>query len=264
MPGNPEADEVFLQLSGFDKPPVVTRSDRGTDDRRSIQTVAVDAPGTLDIPADLVIKEALVDSSDGAELPVFVCHRADLDLDGDSPALLDGYGGFRNSVTPEFDRFRLPFLADGGVYAQVSARSGLENGQPWHEAGMLAAKHHPFDHFVAAGEYLCEAGYTNPDRLGVAGESNGGLSVSAVVTRRPDLWGAAVCAVPEIEMLRFHRFLRGESWTTEYGHPADPADFETLRAYSSYYNVDVEVSYPPVLFTTAVGDTRVHPAPPGR
>jgi len=251
---NPDAEEAFYRVTGFDHPPSVVRADPGTGDRHELQWVDVA------VPDDLVVEQAFVESTGDAEVPVFVCHRAGLDRDGDNPALLYGYGGFRQSLTPGFDRFRLPFLADGGVYAQVCARGGHEYGEAWHEAGMLEDKQHTFDDFVAAGEYLCEAGYTNPDRLAVAGGSNGGLSVGAILTQRPDLWGGALCAVPLLDMLRFHRFLLGESWTTEYGHPEDPEAFEYIRDYSPYHNVDPDADYPPVLFTTAVGDTRVHPS----
>jgi len=254
LTANPDAAEAFYQTTGFDRPPTVSRVDPSTTERERLQRVDVDAPD------DLVVEQVFVDSTDGAEVPVFVCHREGIDLDGDNPAVLYGYGGFRNSVTPSFDRFRAPFLADGGVFAQVCARGGHEYGEQWHEAGMLANKQHTFDDFVAAGEFLCDADYTTAERLAVAGGSNGGLSVGAVVTQRPDLWGAAVCAVPLLDMLRFHRFLLGESWTTEYGHPEDPDDFEYIRAYSPYHNVDPEATHPPVLFTTAAGDTRVHPS----
>ncbi len=254
LSANGDAEEVFYQVSGFDQPPTLYYADPTTGEASDLASVDVD------VPDDLVVEQRFVDSTDGAEVPVFLCHREDLALDGDNPALLYGYGGFRNSMTPSFGRFRLPFLADGGVYAQVCARGGTEYGEAWHEDGMLADKQHTFDDFVAAGEFLCEAGYTNPDRLAVAGGSNGGLSVGAVVTQRPDLWGAALCAVPLLDMLRFHRFLLGESWTTEYGHPEDPEAFEYIREYSPYHNVAGDVEYPPVLFTTAVGDTRVHPS----
>lgn len=254
LTSNPDAEETFYRVSGFDHPPALVCADPTTGDRRKLQRVDVE------VPDDLVVEQAFVESTDGAEVPVFVCHRAGLDRDGDNPAVLYGYGGFRQSLTPGFDRFRLPFLADGGVYAQVCARGGHEYGESWHEAGMLEDKQHTFDDFVAAGEYLCASGYSSPDRLAVAGGSNGGLSVGAVLTQRPDLWGGALCAVPLLDMLRFHRFLLGESWTTEYGHPDDPGAFEYIRAYSPYHNVDPDADYPPVLFTTAVGDTRVHPS----
>ncbi|ELZ47922.1 prolyl oligopeptidase [Halorubrum coriense DSM 10284] len=279
--GNRDAPEAFFGLTGFDRPPAV----RGLDladapeveddeavgnvrdeaehdedgDAPEISSTAIDSVD-LPVPDDLVVEQRFVDSTDGAEVPVFVCYREDVAVDGPRPTQLYGYGGFRNSITPSFGRFRLPFLADGGAFAAVCARGGYEYGEPWHEAGMLGDKQHTFDDFVAAGEALCESGLTDTDHLAVAGGSNGGLSVGAVVTQRPDLWAAAQCAVPLLDMLRFHRFLLGESWTTEYGHPEDPEAFEYLRAYSPYHNVDPEATHPPVYFTTAASDTRVHPS----
>jgi len=254
LTANRDAEEVFYQVSSFDRPPTLLRAVPSTGERTELARVDVD------VPDDLVVRQELVESTDGADVPVFICHREGLERDGDNPALLYGYGGFRASLTPSFSRFRVPFLADGGVYAQVCARGGLEYGEEWHEDGMLENKQHTFDDFIAAGEFLRDAGYTTHDLLAVAGGSNGGLSVGAVVTQRPDLWAAARCGVPLLDMLRFHRFLLGESWTTEYGHPEDPEAFEYIREYSPYHNVEPDVEYPPVLFETAVGDTRVHPS----
>jgi prolyl oligopeptidase len=248
------AEEVFYQMEGFHYPPTLVRANPSTGDCYELARVDVE------VPENLVVRQEFVESTDSVEVPVFICHRSDIELDGDNPAVLYGYGGFRKSMTPSFDRFRLPFLADGGVYAQVCARGGQEYGEEWHENGMLANKQHTFDDFIAAGEHLCTASYTNPDRLAIAGRSNGGLSVGTVLIQRPDLWTAARCAVPLLDMLRFHQFLLGESWTTEYGHPEAPEAFEYLREYSPYHNIESGVDYPPILFTTAVGDTRVHPS----
>ncbi|MEF8758065.1 MAG: prolyl oligopeptidase family serine peptidase, partial [Halobacteriales archaeon] len=254
LTANPDVPEAFYLVQSFDRPPSVVRADLGDGTTPVLDRVDVD------VPDDLVVSQEWFESTDGAEVPVFVVHRQGIDRDGDNPAVLYGYGGFRNSVTPVFRRFYLPFLADGGVYAQVCARGGREFGEAWHVQGMLEHKQHTFDDFLGAAEHLVDRGYTRPDRLAVAGGSNGGLSVGAVVTQRPDLFGAAFCAVPLLDMLRFHEFLLGESWTTEYGSPEDPAAYEWLKAYSPYHNVDPGREYPPILFKTAVGDTRVHPS----
>ncbi|MDB2260881.1 prolyl oligopeptidase family serine peptidase [Halorubrum ezzemoulense] len=269
--GNRDAPEAFFGLTGFDRPPAVRKLDLADEspgegdgvgeggDAPELASAEVDSVD-LPVPDDLVVEQRFVDSTDGAEVPVFVCYREEVNVEGPRPTVLYGYGGFRNSITPSFGRFRLPFLANGGAFAAVCARGGYEYGEPWHEAGMLEDKQHTFDDFVAAGEALCESGLTDADHLAVAGGSNGGLSVGAVVTQRPDLWAAAQCAVPLLDMLRFHRFLLGESWTTEYGHPEDPEAFEYLKEYSPYHNVDPDATHPPVYFTTAASDTRVHPS----
>ncbi|MFD1514024.1 prolyl oligopeptidase family serine peptidase [Halomarina rubra] len=255
LSGNRDVAEVFSVVQSFDHPPTVRHTDlTAAGDEATTDLAGVDVA----VPDDLVVRQEWVDSTDGARVPLFVCHRGGIDRDGDNPAILYGYGGFRISVTPSFGRFRGPFLDDGGVFAFVCARGGYEFGESWHEAGMLAEKQHTFDDFLAAAVHLQETGYTAPERLAVMGGSNGGLSVGAVLTQRPDLFGAALSAVPLLDMLRFHRFLLGESWTTEYGHPEDEAAFGYLSEYSPYHNVEAR-PYPPTLFTTAAGDTRVHP-----
>ena len=261
--GSADTDEAVLAPEGFDRPPSIVHADAGADagpeDWEFVQEPTL--PSDLDPRAelDLTVEQLWVDSTDGATVPVFVVHRADLDPDGDAPTVLYGYGGFRIPVLPSFDAYRLPFLADGGVFAMACLRGGLEFGEDWHEAGHRANKTHTFDDFEAAGAALIDEGYTNADRLAAWGGSNGGLLVGAAITRRPDLFGAAVCAVPLLDMLRFHEFLLGATWTPEYGSPDDPAEFEWLREYSPYHNVEATAS-PATLFQTAAGDTRVHPS----
>jgi prolyl oligopeptidase len=255
LTANPDAPECFYSVQSFDRPPAIIRGDLTDNTTSILDKTDID----VDSEMDLVVRQEWFESTDGAEVPVFICHREESALDGDNPTLLYGYGGFRQSLTPTFDRFRLPFLADGGVYAQVCARGGQEFGEAWHEAGMLENKQHTFDDFIGCAEHLIERGYTNSDRLAVGGGSNGGLSVGAVITQRPDLFAAAVSAVPLLDMLRFHQFLLGESWTTEYGSPEDEDAYHYIRQYSPYHNVEAR-DYPVTLFTTAIGDTRVDPS----
>jgi prolyl oligopeptidase len=116
-----------------------------------------------------------------------------------------------------------------------------------------------FDDFVAAAEYLVAENYTRPDRLAIEGGSNGGLLVGAAVTQRPDLFGAVVCAVPLLDMVRYHKFFVAGFWVSEYGSSDDPAQFPYLLAYSPYHRVQDGTAYPAILFTTGDGDTRVAP-----
>lgn len=263
MDGNEATDELAFLLLGFDRPAQVVHvdvsADAGPDDWAVVQSPTL--PDELDPRGalELTIDRIRVDSTDGATVPAYVVHRADLEPDGDAPTVLWGYGGFRISPSPRVDPYRLPFLRDGGVFVLAGLRGGLEFGEKWHEDGSGKNKPHTFEDFEAVAEALIDRGYTNSDRLAGWGGSNGGLTVGAALTRRPDLFGAIVCRVPLLDMLRFHRFLLGQAWTGEYGSPEDPEAFEWLRSYSPYHNVE-ETEYPATLFATAAGDTRVHPA----
>jgi prolyl oligopeptidase len=260
--GSDESPELFVQLTGFNRPETIVHVETGTgadpDDWTIVQEPAL--PSRLDPQADLslTVDKIWVNSTAEASVPVYVVHRDDIGPDGDAPTVLYGYGGFRIPMVPHFDPYRLPFLADGGVFALACLRGGIEFGEQWHEEGSREHKTHTFDDFEATAQALVDRGYTNTDRLAGWGGSNGGLTVGAALTRAPELFGALVCSVPLLDMLRFHRLLLGQAWTAEYGSPDDEEAFEWLRKYSPYHNVRSK-SYPATLFATAAGDTRVHP-----
>ncbi|MDI3270649.1 MAG: prolyl oligopeptidase family serine peptidase [Bacillota bacterium] len=196
-------------------------------------------------------------SRDGTPIPVFVLAPSG-EKEG-RPTVLTGYGGFALSRTPTFQPAIIPWLEAGGAWAQAILRGGFEYGEPWHQDGMRAKKQNVFDDFLAAAEMLLKEGVAAPGRLGIFGRSNGGLLVGAAMTQKPELFGAVVCGVPLLDMIRFHRFLLGPHWTGEYGDPENPEDFHWLYAYSPYHRVEQQKSYPPVFFFAAAQDGRVHP-----
>jgi prolyl oligopeptidase len=202
-----------------------------------------------------------VSSKDGTRVPVFLTHRRGLALDGGNPTLLYGYGGFNVGVRPSFSPSRLAWIERGGVYAVACLRGGSEYGETWHEAGMLERKQNVFDDCIAVSEWLIAAGYTSARRLAIMGGSNGGLLVAACMTQRPELYSAVICAVPVIDMLRYHRFTIGRFWTGEYGNAEEnPEHFRFLLAYSPLHNLRPGATYPATLITTAESDDRVVPA----
>src|SRR5262249_27984840 len=126
-------------------------------------------------------------------------------------------------------------------------------------AGMLANKQNVFDDFLAAAEYLVREKYTRPEKLCIAGGSNGGLLVGAALTQRPELFRAVVCSVPLLDMVRYHKFLVARFWVPEYGSAEDPEQFRFIYAYSPYHHIKPGVKYPGVLFVSGDSDTRVDP-----
>jgi prolyl oligopeptidase len=190
---------------------------------------------------------------------MFVFYKKGVQLTGKNPTLLTGYGGFNQSLTPNFSGGRYLWLEHGGVYAVANLRGGSEFGEDWHRAGMLDKKQNVFDDFIAAAEYLISAKYTDKNHLAIQGGSNGGLLVAAAFTQRPDLFRAVVCQVPLLDMLRYQNFQIAKLWIPEYGTAEDAKQFEWLYAYSPYHHVKAGVEYPSVLFTNAESDTRVDP-----
>ena len=254
LTGGRKDDALHFVFSSFLSPPTVYRYDLASGELAT--HYAPEFPFDFD---DYETNQIFFSSDDGTEVPLFLTHRKDFSRDGENPTLLYGYGGFNISLRPGFNPSTLVFLERGGVYAQANLRGGGEYGEPWHRAGMLENKQNVFDDFIAAAEFLIHDSVTQPDRLAIAGGSNGGLLVGAVLNQRPGLFGAALPAVGVMDMLRFHRFTIGWAWTSDYGSPDDPEMFPVLHAYSPYHNLAPGDSFPPTLVTTADHDDRVAP-----
>ena len=191
---------------------------------------------------------------------MFVSHKKGLELDGNNPCYLYGYGGFQINLTPSFSTSAIMFMEQGGVFCVVNLRGGSEYGEAWHKEGMLENKQNVFDDFIAAAEHLIANGYTSSRKLAIAGGSNGGLLVGACEVQRPDLYAVCLPAVGVMDMLRFHKFTIGYGWVVEYGSSDDKEQFEYLYKYSPLHNIRDGVRYPATLITTGDHDDRVVPA----
>ena len=203
-------------------------------------------------------RQLFATSSDGTKVPCFVIEPKA--RRGPLPTLLYGYGGFEIALTPSYlSPLATAWLKAGGVFAIANIRGGGEYGPEWHQAALGPNRQRAYDDFAAVAEHLVETGVTRPRQLGIYGGSNGGLLVGVAFTQRPDLYGAAVSAVPLLDMLRYDKLLAGASWTGEYGDPDDPEARQWLAAYSPYQNARPDVDYPPLFLTTSTKDDRVHP-----
>jgi prolyl oligopeptidase len=185
-------------------------------------------------------------------------HKKGLNKTGETPTILSGYGGFNISETPVFSATLFQWFEAGGLYALPNLRGGGEYGDAWHEAGMLERKQNVFDDFLAAAEWLVANHYTKAERLAISGGSNGGLLTGAAITQRPDLFRAAIVAVPLLDMLRYQDFLMARYWVPEYGSAENPEQFNFLLAYSPYQHVKPGTKYPAVFLTAGEHDSRVH------
>ena len=199
-------------------------------------------------------------SDDGTRIPYFVVREKGAPMTGDQPTLLYGYGGFQVSLTSSYSATRgKAWIERGGTYVVANIRGGGEFGPAWHRAAQKEHRQRAFDDFIAVAEDLIDRGITSPEHLGIMGGSNGGLLVGAALIQRPDLFGAAVIAVPLLDMKRYNKLLAGASWMAEYGDPDVPEEWAYISQYSPYHNVREDAEYPRVLFTTTTRDDRVHP-----
>ncbi|MEM7030428.1 MAG: prolyl oligopeptidase family serine peptidase [Chloroflexota bacterium] len=253
--GQQDDSETFFAFTSFTTPSTVYRYDLAQNKQTLFRGPQIDFD-----PDDYITEQVFYPSKDGTQIPMFLTYKKGTKRDGDTPTFLYGYGGFSIPLTPNFSIANLVWMERGGIYAQANLRGGGEFGKHWHEAGAKSNKQNVFDDFIAAAEWLIANNYTCTERLAIGGGSNGGLLVGACLTQRPDLFGACWAAVGVLDMLRFHKFTIGRAWTSDYGSPDDPDDFEILLKYSPYHNLKGGTRYPPTLITTGDHDDRVFPA----
>jgi prolyl oligopeptidase len=249
-----DADEAFLDLTSFATPWQVLRVDLASGATTVWDRVGVGS----ELPA-VRVSVMHATSKDGTTVPMFVVEPDGAARTGDRPTVLYGYGGFNIVQSPSFSARALMTVERGGAWAVALLRGGGELGEEWHRAGMLERKQNVFDDLYACAETLVREKVTRPERLGIAGGSNGGLLTATAVTQRPDLFRAALSLVPLADMLRYHRYRIGALWMAEYGDPDDAAAFAWLHAYSPVHHVTDGTRYPSMLLTTAESDSRVDP-----
>jgi prolyl oligopeptidase len=247
--------ETFYSYTDFTTPTAIYRYSVTADesDLFARGEPAVDLAG-------YVSEQVFFESKDGTRVPMFIVHREGMALDGQNPTLLYGYGGYNSSLTPSYRTSRMVWLEMGGVLVVANLRGGGEYGREWHHAGIKLEKQNVFDDFIAAAEWLIANGYTSTEKLAVQGGSNGGLLVGAVITQRPELFGAALPAVGVHDMLRYQLpSANARQWSSDFGLSENEDEYRALRAYSPLHNVKEGVCYPPTLITTADRDDRVVP-----
>jgi prolyl oligopeptidase len=248
--------ELYYTFTSYIYPPTIFKYNIGSG-----QSVEYKKAGVEFDPSKFVSKQIFYTSKDGTKIPMIITHKKGIELNGKNPTLLYGYGGFSVSLTPAFSTSNIILLEQGGIYAVPNLRGGGEYGEKWHLAGTKMQKQNVFDDFIAAAEYLISNNYTSKEYLAIAGGSNGGLLVAAVMSQRPNLVKVAFPAVGVLDMLRYNKFTAGAGWAYDYGTAEDSKEmFDYLLKYSPYHALKSGVSYPATLITTADHDDRVVPA----
>ncbi|HEX6812470.1 MAG TPA: prolyl oligopeptidase family serine peptidase [Planctomycetota bacterium] len=250
-----EGDDYFLTITDYLTPTSLYMGTIGKGAPQKLKSLPrfFDASG-------LEVTQCETLSKDGTRIPYFLVAKKGIGRDGTNPTLLYGYGGFEVSMTPGYSGgVGAAWLEQGGVFAVANIRGGGEFGPKWHQAALKENRNKCYEDFAAVARDLTAQKITSKEHLGIQGASNGGLLVGNMLTMYPELFGAVVCQVPLLDMLRYHKLLAGASWMGEYGDPDKPEEAKWLERYSPYHNVHADTKYPKVLFTTSTRDDRVHP-----
>ena len=247
-------DSLFYSYTSIAQPPTVYSYSR--QEEKSYVWQEANVPFD---PAVVAVEETSYPSKDGTSIPLFLAARRDLLHSGPLPTFLTGYGGFGSCVTPRFTAFATFLIEQGVLFAVPALRGGSELGEQWHRAGKREHRQNSFDDFIAAAEWLISEGRSTHGRIAIGGGSNAGLLVGATITQRPDLFRAAICLGPLLDMTRYHLFDFAAGWAEEYGSPGDEQDFHCLLGYSPYHHVQDGADYPAVLLISGDADTRCNP-----
>jgi len=247
-------EHLFISAESFTEPTSLYYSD-ATKDFIKIKSLKEKFD-----PDKYRVEQLYATSADGTQIPYFQVSNVSMEKNSSNPTLLYGYGGFQIPLTPSYlGSFARQWLDNGGVYVIANIRGGGEFGPKWHQSALKQNRQRAYDDFIAVGEALIANEITSSKHLGIRGGSNGGLLVGAVVTQRPDLFNAVICAVPLLDMYRYDKLLAGASWVDEYGDPDNPDEWSFISKYSPYQNVFAEREYPEIYFYTSTKDDRVHP-----
>ncbi|MFM8397254.1 MAG: prolyl oligopeptidase family serine peptidase, partial [Pirellula sp.] len=113
------------------------------------------------------ISQHFATSADGTKVPYFMVAKKDLELSGQNPTLLYGYGGFEISLQPNYSAtVGRAWLTQGGVYVVANIRGGGEYGPRWHQAALKENRLKAYEDFAAVAKDLVARKVTSKQRLG--------------------------------------------------------------------------------------------------
>ena len=250
-----KSGRVFYTFEGFLTPSTLALADLPAATAERVRQ----APARFDASRD-VVEQFEATSTDGTKIPYFLVRPVNAPMNGSTPTILFGYGGFQVSFPPAYKpEMGKLWLENGGAFVIANIRGGGEFGPDWHQSVLKANRQLAFDDFAAVARDLEARKVTSPRRLGIYGRSNGGVLTSVSITQHPELFHAAVIESPLIDMLRYQELPAGASWIGEYGDPRIFEDANFIARYSAYQNLRPGARYPRVYITTNTRDDRVHP-----
>ena len=210
-------------------------------------------------PAKYKVERFFVAASDGAQIPVAMVYRKDINPKAKNPLLLYAYGSYGSSTPDGFSSNRFSLVDRGMIYAIAHIRGGGEMGKEWHEQGRMMTKKNTFTDFIAVGDALVKQGYTSKEKLAISGGSAGGLLMGTVVNMRPDLFKAVMAYVPFVDVMNTMSDPTLPLTTQEYiewGNPNDKDAYFYMKSYDPYSNV-AKTKYPNMLVRTSINDSQV-------
>lgn len=229
-----------------------------------VTNLALKVLDTYEIPnyssKDYILKREYVKVRDKEIVPMTIVYKKGLELNGNNPAYVHGYGSYGYNCEAYYDVSLFSLINRGFVYCIVHARGGSEKGHKWHLDGKMRNKMNTFNDFIDCCEHIIDTGYTSPKNITIHGGSAGGLLVGAVTNMRPDLLKTAIAEVPFVDILNTISDeslpMSAPDWE-EFGNPVhNEEEFKFLLSYSPYENIKNQ-DYPSMLYKSAIADENV-------
>jgi prolyl oligopeptidase len=249
LAATPDDDEVLVARESFTRPIEINRY--SVHSGNSTPWMRRELPFD---PAPYPCLKESFPSADGTRIPIFLLGERHLLSSGIHPAIMTSYGGYGIPMTPQFSVLVAFLVEHGCLFALPNIRGGAEFGADWRDAAKRRNRQTAFDDFLAAAEWLVQAGRTRRTQLAIFGGSNSGLLVAAAITQRPDLFRAALCMVPMTDMLRYQLFDNAHVLKDEFGTAEDAEDFHALLNYSPYHAIRERTAYPATMFVSGDAD----------
>lgn len=196
-------------------------------------------------------------SLDQTKVPLTILHLPDTKLDGGNRAVVFGYGGYGQSMTPFFNATLAEWVRAGNVLAICHVRGGGEKGESWHRAGQGINKRKGVEDFVACADELAKLHYSRTENTALVAGSMGGLIVGGAVANYPQKFGAAIIMVGMLNPVRLLEGINGANQIGEVGDPRTSDGMKALAAMDPYQHIRADVSYPAVMLSVGLNDSRV-------
>jgi len=257
MQKDKDTDSIRVAYESPKTPTRVFEYNLKTKDKKLVKEQEVPSGHNRD---DYIVERLNCPSHDGRQIPITITYHKNTKLDGSAHLLLYGYGSYGSAMTPTFSTSRLSLIDRNVIWATCHIRGGLERGFHWWREGKLLKKKNTFSDFINCAKFLIEKKYTSQKKIIVLGGSAGGLLIGNVINQVPELFLAAIMAVPFLDNLTTNMdhllpLTKGE--LLEFGDAKNNKEhFEYIRSYAPYDNIEKK-DYPHILITTSLADSRV-------
>ena len=204
---------------------------------------------------------------DGVAVPMRITYRENLTQNGNNSVLFQVYGGFSVSGymndRAENNPMLIDFLKKGGIYAAPALRGGNEFGEKWHLAALFENKKITMQDLIDSARWMVLQKWTAPQKIIIAGTSNGGLTVASAALMSPQDFGLVIPTAGVHDLMRKDVWDADfEGWSFEYGKSSDEKAkvwLESISPITQVTKVNSEMTLPQFLIITGKNDSRVNP-----